>query len=172
MKRLSARTLAIAGALAFMTLGAAISQAQERDGLAVYRSARHGFSISYPAAQFIVLPAASEDGRQFVSKDGNARLLVGNVANYDGKTLAQYRAFLLRESYAGAEVSYAPIRDTWFVLSGTRNGMLFYQRVNFVCGGRSINSWALLFPATERTTYQRIIDQVHRTYRAGTGSCA
>jgi hypothetical protein len=166
------RMLAMAGALMGATGPSAIeSSAQEGDGLAVYRNDRHGFLLRYPAAQFIALPAATESALQFVSKDGKARLLVGTLPNVAGKSLRDYRSFIMQESYAGADITYAPVRDNWFVLSGTRNGMLFYQRVNFVCGGRGINSWTMLFPVSEKATYQPVIEQVHRAYRVGTGNC-
>src|SRR4029079_15685527 len=102
-------------------------------GLTTYRNDRHGFTVSYPAAQFSALPAATEDARLFVSKDDKARLLVGTLDNTDKKTVAKYQSFLLRESDEGANVDYAPIRDKWFVLSGIRNGTAFYQRVSFSC---------------------------------------
>lgn len=173
MMRALARPLLAASLLAGAAgLFAAECSAQDRAGLATYRNERHGFTLSYPAAQFVALPAATEDGRLFVSNDDKARLLVGTLDNTDGKSLAEYREFLLRESYPGAQVDYAPVRDTWFVLSGTaRNGTLFYQRVTFTCGGRSINSWAMLYPAAEKATYDRIVEQVHKTYRVGPGNC-
>ena len=162
-----------AGLLAAVGLSSGLAQAQERGGLATYKNERHGFSISYPQSQFIALPVATEDARAFVTPDDKARLLVGTLPNSDGKTLAQYRAFLLAESYPGAKLDYAPVRDTWFVLSGTRsNGTMFYQRVNFTCGGRAINSWILVFPAAEQAIYELVIEQVHRTYRLGAGKCA
>ena len=79
--------------------------------------------------------------------------------------------FLLTESYAGAAIDYAPVRDTWFVLSGIRNGTMFYERVTFTCGGRRINSWAMLYPVAERRFYDRSVEQVHRSYRAGGSNC-
>lgn len=172
MMRALARPFLIA-ALLVGTIGstATVAAAQDRGDLTTYRNERHGFSLSYPAAQFLALPTATEDGRQFVSKDGNARLLVGTLSNFDGKNLRDYRTFVLSESYPGAQVDYAPVRDTWFVVSGIRNGMAFYQRVNFTCGGRTINSWAMLFPVAEKAVYEPIIEQVHRTYRLGEGNC-
>jgi hypothetical protein len=117
---------------------------------------------------------ASPDGFQAVSRDGKARLLVGTIANFDGKSLDAYRKFLLNASYAGANVTYAPVRDTWFVVSGVKSDGVtgFYQRVNFVCGGRNINSWAVFFPYGEKPTYSPIIEQVHRDYVLGDGNCA
>jgi hypothetical protein len=146
--------------------------AQDGGGLATYRNERHGFALSYPAAQFIALPSATEDGRQFVSKDGSARLLVGTLPNFDNKTLREYRAFALTASFPGAKVDYAPVRDTWFVVSGVRNGLAFYQRVNFTCGGRGINSWAMTFPEDQKAVYEPIIEQVHRDYRLGKANCS
>ncbi len=113
MTRSSARPLLIAGLLmATLALPAAQSVAQDSGGIATYRNERHGFSLSYPAGQFIALPSATEDGRQFVSKDGSARLLVGTLPNFDNKNLRDYRTFVLNESYPGAKVDYAPLRDT------------------------------------------------------------
>jgi hypothetical protein len=134
---------------------------------------RHGFSLTYPVDKFVALPISTPDGFQAVSRDGNARLLVGTIANFDGKTLADYRTFLLNAAYQGAKIDYAPVRQTWFVVSGIRKDGItaFYQRVNFVCGGRNINSWAVIFPAGQEPVYSKVIDQIHRDYALGDGNC-
>jgi hypothetical protein len=174
MTRAFARPLLIgliAGALGLSVEAAA----QDKSGLATYKNDRHGFTLSYPTRQFIAFPPATPDGLQFVSKDGKARMLVGTLANFDGKNLKAYRTFLLNESYPGANVTYAPVRDTWFVVSGVKSDgtTAFYQRVNFVCGGKTINSWTVIFPdAQKKDVYAPIIEQVHRDYRLGDGNCA
>jgi hypothetical protein len=116
---------------------------------------------------------ATPDGFQAVSKDGKARLLVGTIANFDEKSLEEYRTFLIGASYSGAKIHYAPVRATWFVLTGTKadGTTSFYQRVNFVCGGRAINSWAVIFQYDEEYVYSNIIEQVHKDYRLGGGNC-
>jgi hypothetical protein len=151
----------------------AFAQARMGNGFATYDNDKHGFSLIYPTTRFLALPVATLDGFQAVSKDGKARLLAGTIANFDGKTLADYRRFLLNASYAGANVTYAPVRDTWFVVSGIKSDGVtgFYQRINFVCGGRNINSWAVIFPYAEKPTYSPIIEQVHRDYVLGDGNC-
>jgi hypothetical protein len=177
MTRTLHRQLLIGGLLATaagLAGSGAFAQARMGNGFATYDNDKHGFSLVYPATQFVALPVATQDGFQAVSKDGKARLLVGTIGNFDGKTLADYRKFLLNASYAGASVTYAPVRDTWFVVSGVRSDGVtgFYQRVNFVCGGRNINSWAVIFPFNEKPTYSAIIEQVHRDYVLGDGNCA
>ena len=74
--------------------------------------------------------------------------------------LRDYRSLVLQQSYPGAAIDYAPMRDNWFVLSGIRDGVMFYERVTFTCGGRRINSWAMLYPVAERRFYDRIVEQV------------
>ena len=113
----------------------------------------------------------ADEGRVWASPDGSAKLLAGGLSNDDGLSLREYRDLVLRESYPGAEVDYAPMRDTWFVLSGVHDGTMFYERVTFTCGGRVINSWALLYPQAERRRYDRVVEQVAQSYRAGKGNC-
>jgi hypothetical protein len=136
----------------------------------VYEHPTLGFSLRYPADVFVAQPDnAMVDGRLFVSRDGRAKLAVGAFANGDGMSLKAYRSFVIRETYAKATFDYAPVRKTWFVLSGTRGNETFYQRVAFVCGGRTINSWAMIYPTEEKDLYDRIVERVHKTYMPSAG---
>ena len=131
--------------------------AQGQDEIATYHNERFGFRLSYPAARFKPKESLSEEIRMRVSDDGHERLLAGALPNGGAMNLKDYRAFVLKESYAGADIAYAPVRDTW--------------RVTFACGGRLINSWAMLYPASEREVYNRVVEQVARSYRAGQSKC-
>ena len=153
---------------AVLSLSALAASAQD---FATYRNERHGFSLRYPAGTFAAQPPPNDNGRIFLSQDGNARLLAGALPNADGMNLLAYRSLVLKQSYPGAAIDYAPVRDNWFVLSGIRDGVMFYERVTFTCGGRLINSWAMLYPAADRQLYDRIVEQVARTYRPGAASC-
>jgi len=157
-------------AAAHGTASVAFSAGITDGGWTTYRNARHGYMIAYPTNAFAEPPEnETEDGRVVVSKSGSARLLVGAFDNSEMTSLADYRAYVLERNYAGATIDYAPVRNTWFVLSGTRDGTMFYERVSFTCGGRLINSWALLYPAAERKTWDRIVERVARTYTTGSG---
>ena len=151
--------------------GAVAALAQGGAEMATYRNPLYGFSISYPTQYFAPREPLAAEGQVWVSPDGSARLLAGGLKNEDGLDLRQYRELVLRESYPGANVDYAPVRNNWFVLSGTREGTIFYERVTFTCGGRVINSWALLYPAAERRRYDRVVEQVARSYRPGQDNC-
>jgi hypothetical protein len=159
------------GAIFTLTGSAAQPAIPVQEEFATYTNKRFGFTLSYPTARFRPQEPLSEEGRLWVSQDGNARLLAGALPNADGMTLKDYRQFVLHESYPGAVIDYAPIRGSWFVVSGTRDGTMFYERVTFTCGGKLINSWALLYPAAERAAYDRVVEQVARSYRAGQSNC-
>lgn len=154
---------------------AAPCAAQRFTDWATVKSERHGFAIAYPSNVFEQKnPPKSDEGRVLISKDGKAKLLVGAFSNDDNQSLSEYRAYLLSDEFAGAAIDYAPMRRKWFVLSGVRNGEIFYQRVSFTCGGRLINSWAMLYPESDRKTYDRVVEAVARTYMPGagrTGAC-
>ena len=170
-KKFSAAVLrAIVGTIGVLALALPAVAGPRFDEWATLKNDRHGFAIAYPTAVFEQKTApTSEDGRVLVSKDGKAKLLVGAFDNAEENSLETYRQFLLNEQYAGADVDYAPVRERWFVLSGTHNGEIFYQRVSFTCGGKLINSWAMLYPAEERKLYDRVVEAVAKTYSPGAG---
>ena len=149
------------------------AQAAERVRLGDWskiESERYGFLIAYPGNVFAPRDGApAEDGQVLVSRDGGARLLVAAFENDAGASLMEYRQQILSENYDGADIDYAPVRKGWFVVSGTRGSMHFYERVSFTCGGRLINSWALLYPVAERPFYDRVVEAIARTYSPGAG---
>jgi len=166
------RKIVVGSALAIGLAAAAATAAgaAKLDQWTVIASESRGFTIAYPASVFVPrADAHSDDGHVLVSRDGGARLVVGAFDNEDATTLGEYREQLLSENYSGADLDYAPVKRRYFVISGTRGDMHFYERVSFTCGGRLINSWALLYPVSERHIYDRIVEAVARTYSPGAG---
>lgn len=167
----SLRQLAVAALFACAAVTSASSAPIEKARVpaADWRSLTHeklGFEIAYPASVFQPTGEATPDaGRILVSRDGAAKLLIGALDNEEGSSLDDYRSHVLATSYAGASIDYAPVRRSWFVLSGTRNGTMFYERVSFTCNGRRITSWAMLYPAVERVYYDAILEQIARSFR-------
>jgi hypothetical protein len=144
--------------------------ASEAPSIAVYRNERFGFELKYPSAVFA--PGEAPDGGQgmvFTSRDGAARLLVSAGQNETGETLRSYRRFVLSKSYPEARIEYAPVRGSWFVLSGTNGDTMFYERITFRCGGKTIYGWQMTYPAAERAIYDPIVEAIHRSYRPGGG---
>lgn len=135
-----------------------------------YLNVKYGFSLAVPSDIFVAAPTRNPDaGALWQSRDGRSRLLAVAAENEAGESLQNYRRFLLNDLYKGAVLDYAPMRDTWFVLSGRIDDMMFYERITFACDGRYIYGWQLNYPVAERNVYDRIVEAVHRSYRPGRG---
>ena len=149
----------------------AIAQSNRFSDWATIQNKRFGFQIAYPANIFFPAPTPSgNDGRVLKSADGQAKLLVATFENTENLSLEAYRQFLLSDIYANTAIDYSPSKQRWFVLSGTRGGETFYERVTFSCGGKLINSWAMLYPTPQKRLYDRVVEAVSKTYSAGSGS--
>lgn len=133
---------------------------------AVYRNARAGFALKYPADVFALEEnEVDPDDRLLTSKDGRALLQISVLPNEPRQTLAQFRRSLMAERYADATFDYTSQRDNWFVLSGSVGGEMFYQRITFSCNRRSIHGWLLVYPTSERPLFGSIVEEMHRSYR-------
>jgi hypothetical protein len=150
--------------------GEATAQRAKLKDWSTIENDRYGFLLAYPGSIFAPREGASpEEGQVLVSRDGSARLAVAAFENENAATLEEYREQLLSENYNGAKIDYAPVKKKWFVVSGTRDGMHFYERVSFTCGGKLINSWALLYPTAERRLYDRVVEAIADSYTPGAG---
>ncbi len=147
-------------------------EALNSGGWQSYRNERFGLSLSYPSDVFqIERTSEAGDGVVFAAHGTDARMLVGALPNRDGQSVAAYQDFVARKSYAAYRIHYRPRGATWFVLSGEGDGKIFYEKVVFSCGGRLINSFALIYPAADRQTFDPIVERVEDTFRAGAAGC-
>ena len=152
----------------------ALAQDQLGDGRdwVVYHNERYGLSLRYPAD--VLQPERTSDagdGQIFVSRDGNARLLVGALPNSDGQSPSAYQQQIARDSYADYKVTYQRVSGSWFALSGEGNGKTFYEKVIFSCNGRLINSFAMIYPTADSGLFDRVVEGIEKSFRAGAAAC-
>jgi hypothetical protein len=159
--------------LAFVVCAASAVSAQPRSlGWSEYQNAKFGLQLRYPADVFDNRRTSeARDGDLFATSDGSANLLVGAFANAEGFSPASYQRFIARESYPGLKIDYAPVGQQWSVLSGTRDDVMIYEKVIFSCGGRVINSFALVYPIAERKFYDPIVETIEDSFRPGAARC-
>ncbi len=143
-----------------------MSAQAETDSWRTYRNERFGLSLLFPS-QIFTLEKESDagDGTVFVSKDGEARLLVGALENSAAQTPKNYEEYIARKSYADYNVTYRRGGDSWFVLSGEGKGKTFYEKVMFSCGGKLINSFAMLYPTEQSKTFDPIVERIEDSFR-------
>lgn len=144
--------------------------ASSSSGWTSYRNERYGFALSVPGDVFVPGEARNkEQGALWIGRDGQARLLAVAARNETGETMQSYRTFLMQNTYKGANFDYTPVRENWFVLSGVQGGQVFYERIVFACDGRYIYGWQMRYSTSRKRFYDRIVEQVHRTFEPGRG---
>ncbi len=150
-----------------LLIGAGSAEAQpSASGWVTYQNARYGVSLRYPDRLFR-LERSSEggDGDLYVARSGRAKLLIGALRNTDRTTPAAYRRMIEARSYRGFDVTYRKSGEGWFVISGTGQGQIFYEKVMFSCGGALINSFALVYDVAERNVFDRVVEGIEPTFR-------
>ena len=132
----------------------------------VHQNTRFGFALKYPQDVFTTESNEREiNDRLLISGDGRGLLRIHSRPT--PTSITRYRASLLAGRYAGATFDYAPQRDSWFVLSGTLGEEMFYERVTISCDRRSVHGWLLTYPVAERSFYDPIVEEIHRSYQYG-----
>ncbi len=132
-----------------------------------YEIESFGVRLRYPSRLFEIEKVSEQgDGRVFASRDGRARLLVGVLDNPERLTPATYQRKIARQSYSGAAIDYSPVGASWFVLSGTIDDKIFYEKVMFGCGGSKVSSFAMVYPVAKRKLYDTIVEHIEDSYRS------
>ena len=163
-------TLALAILCLYVSADGVTAATASTQGWSNYRNERFGFQLSYPGGLFVRQETPNADsGALWTSTDGTARLLATATPNETSETLESYREFVMRETYADARFDYTPQKDNWFVLSGQKGDVIFYERITFACQGRYIYGWQVNYPLAQRRKYDAIVEAIHRSYKPGRG---
>ncbi len=139
--------------------------AQAQTGYVTYHNARFSYSISYPVR--VLIPqgeAANGDGQKFLSKDGRAEMLVYGSNNALDQTLRNvYQEEISSAAHPQRKVTYQVIKPDWFVVSGTENSRVFYQKT-FLRDG-VFKTFRIEYDETQKGTFDAITTTVARSFR-------
>lgn len=163
---MSSRT-GLTALLISITLLTSTSAAMGQEKWRVYNNVRYGFSLTYPASIFeLEKTSQAGDAHIFNAPRQNARLLVGVIVNYDGYTPASYFNYVASRSYVDYAITYRKIGPSWFAISGQNADRIFYEKVQFSCNSRFINSFALIYPVSRQRVINPIIERMENTFRS------
>jgi hypothetical protein len=139
------------------------------DSWRTYRNQRFGTTIEYPDRFRPGRPPANGDGLAFTSADGASFSVWGshNVLNHD---LAGLEAFIREKRSPGERITYNGHGPNWFVISGFRGDMVFYERHMLSHRGTIVNGFSILYPTRLKAAYDPIVTRMARSFRAGRGS--
>jgi hypothetical protein len=132
-------------------------------GWSTYVNARSGASLTYPEELFEPLPPTDGgENRKFVSRDGQAELEFIVLPRAPGQTARSLQQSLIgRDGYE--EVTYRPRGRSWFVLSGYRGDLIFYEK--YVFAGDSVQAFAMAYPSSHRHIYDPVLEAIEDNFR-------
>ena len=125
-----------------------------------------GFQFSYPRDLF---DRTEGDGKPsfhyFVSRDTDAKLMVGAWNNEGGQTPSEFKQWLLGSMDGYDDMTYVPRGRSWFVISGYRGDDIYYEKVMFSCSGSVVNVLAITYPKSLRSDYDPVVEQMEDSFR-------
>lgn len=123
-----------------------------------YSNARYGYSIAYPAG--LLIPQGESDngdGQRFVSKDGSATLLAFGANRLDRSLAEEFQS-----AQANRSVTYKVLKRDMFVVSGTENGKIFYQKT--LLRGDVFKTFIIEYDEQVRATFDPITTRISRSF--------
>ena len=129
-----------------------------------YANPRFGAAADYPAELFTVRdrPPENGDGQTFHTADNRAALSVFGTNNVEEDSPGSY----VGKYFKGPEVTYKHVTRRYFVVSGARNGEIFYQRCNFpAAADGAIVCVNLTYPEREKAQWDAIVTRISKSLR-------
>jgi len=127
-----------------------------------YTNHKYGYVVAWPKMHLTGQGESdSGDGQVFSSPDGQARLACWASFNEVlGESIGQAYAQALQE--AGTQVSYKYLGKDFFVISGTRDGKVFYRKTLLAHGVQA--SFELSYAAQLKAAFDPIVKDVARSF--------
>ncbi|MBZ9987685.1 hypothetical protein LB572_11315 [Mesorhizobium sp. BH1-1-5] len=130
-----------------------------------YVNARFGQSCTFPDEIFNnPLPEPENgDGQQWLSADG-AELTCSGINNVDNETPRSFVDDEKASTESGYKVTYSKSGKNWAVLSGTKDGKIFYERRLF---GKDdvIRTVFLEYPSSLKAKYDPLAGAIAKSLR-------
>ncbi len=127
-----------------------------------YCNARFAFCIDYPSTLTMQTPPENGDGRTFKSKDGLVQMLAyGSNNSLMEKLETRFNAE--STSSSTRKVSYKLFEPDFFVISGTENSKVFYEKVLFK--NDEYKTFLITYPTTQKKIYDPITAKIARSFK-------
>ena len=132
------------------------------DVYACYTNHKYGYVLAWPRKLLKALGESDAgDGQLFVAPGDKAKLTCwAQYANVQGKKLSALYDQALREP--GQEISYKHQGKNFFVLSGTRDGKIFYHKTLMEHGVQA--SFELSYDPSLKETFDPIVADLARSF--------
>ncbi len=127
---------------------------------AKYQNARYGYTVSYPSD--LLMPqgeADNGDGQIFLNNTAEMRVYGSNILL--NKTLSRKLDSIVKQQKS---VTYKLLRKNFFVVSGTNEGRIFYQKTIAGPDGAFITFY-IEYDADKRADYDKIVTKIAADFK-------
>lgn len=129
-----------------------------------YVNDRFGTHIEYPSGLFRALPPPQNgDGRTFAAPDKNAQFFVFGQFNYDN---LDARGLMARDRRLGNydQVTYSKVGHSYYVLSGYRDGGIFYRKAIMDRIAETVHVFEITYPTAAREEFDPIVRRMAESF--------
>jgi len=145
------------------TSSAASGQPSTSERWNTYANARFDYSISYPSLLVPQGESMNSDGQVFLSHD-KAELRVWGSNNALNQSLADvYQQAISDVEQDRGSVSYKVLHSDFFVVSGTRNKKIVYQKT--LLRGDVFKTFTFSYPASSKAVYDSITTRIANSFK-------
>ncbi len=149
-----------------LLLSVAVLAAEAESRFQTYRNARFGYSVEVPSDFRKGAAPTNNDGRVFYDRMSEGILSVFgmyNVLEASPESYAVEREADWKD--LKGEVTYRVMRKGWFVLSGTIDGEIFYERVLFSDDRETIATLLVRYPESKKERFGAFVTRASRSLR-------
>lgn len=143
--------------------GCAIGQTK----YSTYTNNRYAYQIEYPLG--LLIPSKVEDasnsGEIFYSKNKEVEMRVWGEYNALFKTWREECDFELKD--LGAAATYTVLKPGWFVISGVKDGKIFYQKT-LLRKLKEIDvfyTFTIEYPPAERAKFDAVVERIAKSFK-------
>jgi hypothetical protein len=112
--------------------------------------------------------SSGDEARTFVSPDGAARLRLGHVEARRENLRRDMNALTYRD---GETVTYERRGGSWLVVSGYREGEIFYRKSNLACRDTRWHTIDLRYPREARKRLDSVVTSIAKNMSAYASDC-
>lgn len=131
-----------------------------------YTNERFGTVCTFPDEVFTDRQPEPDngDGQEWLSADG-ASLICSGILNIDDDTPKGFVAAEKASKEPGYEITYSKAGKDWAVLSGLKDGKIFYERRLFGKDGVIRTVW-IEYPPAVKSKYDRLVAAIAGSLKA------
>lgn len=140
-------------------------QAVQRFSWQTYHNSRFGTHIDFPSDLLTVgYSSLNGDGVTLQTKDGLMELKVFAGYNVFERSIKQHEEWLRGE--LSGDVTYSAEGNEWFVLSGTVDGNIFYEKRFLSAEDDVIHGFRFVYPASQKVLLAPVVERLSHSFMA------